>query len=626
MDQDTKDPKKIVRVYSFEAQDRFPPESNVRTLGRVLTDQEPSLEDILEPWRKFYEPWEAPDIESNPITKVLAVEAEKLRQQWLQFRKQNLKEDQLEVNQYEPTIEGVFNMVADVEKTWQAKRERGKRGKAMMYFHRLCRTLDSHSNILEVVPKGNEYVSIFAGTITTIIKASANHENIAEELSQALSMISEHVADCETEMELFKTEEMQRAIADLYAHIFLFLNDTLVWYTKKRRRRLLDSMNEKFLQEFELEIDNIIRKSERIKRKASQMAMAEQRVTRLTMEETNKDLRLGLEGILRENAETKYYAQQFSDQFERQRREQQQERNNNALLYQNLIKLLTDAAQSNRESISSLSLEGEASGKRRSFVGGLAIEDAALGRDQLLLDSAILEDFFHRDRVCLVPDFFDDTTVPPEAIANLAEWTKELTSTPVLCVSSHEFSGDELNSPTTLLAAKFIDFASVSHVPVASYFCELRRKEKLYGDNSPETQGLISLGYSLLRQMIELVPMEFESSKDFSKDRFEELDGTLRTWSSFKELFRDTQSVLLTRLYCVIDGLQWLDDSGTSRYLAEFVEILRHEKLKVLFTTSGPSRCLLECLSRDELVLLEGRMATSFSSLWKLEEGMIEFG
>lgn len=154
-------------------------------------------------------------------------------------------------------------------------------------------------------------------------------------------------------MELFRTEEMQRAIADLYAHIFLFLNDTLAWFTKKRRRRLLDSMNERFLHEFEAEIENIVRKSDRIKRKAAQMSMAEHRVTRLALEESTKDLRLGLEGILRENAETKYYAQQFADRFDTQRREQKEERANNALLYQSLINLLTDAARANRSSSTS---------------------------------------------------------------------------------------------------------------------------------------------------------------------------------------------------------------------------------------------------------------------------------
>ncbi|KAJ4355595.1 uncharacterized protein N0V89_003615 [Didymosphaeria variabile] len=500
---------------------------------------------------------------SNPITKVLAVEAEKLRQQWLDFRKQNSKEDQLEVKNYEPTIAGVFSM------------------------------------------------------------ASANHETIAEELSQALTTISEHVAACDIEMELFKTEEMQSAIADLYAHIFLFLNDTLAWFTKKCHRRLLDSMNEKFLQRFEAEIENIVRKSERIKRKAAQMSMAEQRVTRLTLEESSKDLRVGLEGILRENAETKYYARQFADQFEMQRKERREERANNALLYESLIKLLTDAAESNRERVPSLAIEGSPNSKRRSLIGTLCGENVIANRDQLLLDSAVLEDFLHRDRVQLDPSLFGETPTFSDAVSALAEWTKDFASPRMLCISSNDFSGNDFNAPQSMLAAQFIDFASVSKVPVISYFCEIRRREKLRGNNSPEVQGFVSLVYGLLRQMIELLPMEFETSRDFSKERFAELDGTLLTWGVFKGLFRDVQSVLPGKVYCVIDGVQWLDDSSTSICMTELVDLLRLENLKVLFTTSGSSRSLLENLEREELHLLGGRSAES-SSLWQLEEGLLE--
>ncbi|KAF2258989.1 hypothetical protein CC78DRAFT_593177 [Lojkania enalia] len=69
-----------------------------------------------------------------------------------------------------PTMEGVIDMVTKVGNTWQLKRERGKRGRAMACFNRLCGTLDSHRNMLDVVPRGNKYVSIFADTITSIIK------------------------------------------------------------------------------------------------------------------------------------------------------------------------------------------------------------------------------------------------------------------------------------------------------------------------------------------------------------------------------------------------------------------------------------------------------------------------
>ena len=55
------DTKKLVRIYSFHAEERLAMTSHAQTLGRVLSDTEPSLDDILAPWRIFYEPWEAQD-------------------------------------------------------------------------------------------------------------------------------------------------------------------------------------------------------------------------------------------------------------------------------------------------------------------------------------------------------------------------------------------------------------------------------------------------------------------------------------------------------------------------------------------------------------------------------------
>lgn len=55
--------RRIVRIYSFEAEERLPPSSDAHALGRVLSEEEPSLEDITAPWRRFFEPWEAQDSE-----------------------------------------------------------------------------------------------------------------------------------------------------------------------------------------------------------------------------------------------------------------------------------------------------------------------------------------------------------------------------------------------------------------------------------------------------------------------------------------------------------------------------------------------------------------------------------
>lgn len=479
--------------------------------------------------------------------------------------------------------------------------------------------------MLEVVPRGNEYVSIFSGTITSIIKASANHEQIAEQLAQALCAISEHVAECEVELELFRTEEMQKAVADLYAHIFLFLTDTLGWYMAKRRKRLLDSFNENFMREFESEIENIQHKSEIIKRKVAHSMGAEQRVTRLIVEQTRKDLRLGLEGIQREHAETRYYAQQFSDQLEKERAERREDKKHWANLHGALVKLLTNAANSHRaegKHKRTISLPKKLNNLRGAdpnlfLVQGL-LEAAdvrrsdphpkagtmSMTREQLSTNSAGLEDFFDRDRVRLLCDTISPTMVTVEALAYLTEWTKSVDAH-ILCVAGPGFEGDELENPMSKLAAKFIDFATSANIPVVSYFCEIKRGKERRGTNSRELQGLIELTYAMIRQMVEIVLPEFQCLKDFSDARFAKLDGTAECWNETMVLLEDLREIVPGKVFCVIDGFQWLDDRNISEYLLQFVETLRSDNLKVLFTTAGQSRCLLNHLSRAELLAFD---------------------
>lgn len=114
----------------------------------------------------------------------------------------------------------------------------------MSFVHRLCDVIGSHCNMPQVLPSSNQYVALFMGTMDLIIKASANYERIAEELGHALCIISEHVSKYEAELGLFKTESIMSEVLNLYAHIFLFLNNIIEWYLQKRRKRFLDLFNE----------------------------------------------------------------------------------------------------------------------------------------------------------------------------------------------------------------------------------------------------------------------------------------------------------------------------------------------------------------------------------------------
>jgi len=63
-------------------------------------------------------------------------------------------------------------MVNTVARNWENKRATSKSGKYMKYFTGFCQTLDAHSHMLEILPNGNAYVSLFAGTLKTIIYVS----------------------------------------------------------------------------------------------------------------------------------------------------------------------------------------------------------------------------------------------------------------------------------------------------------------------------------------------------------------------------------------------------------------------------------------------------------------------
>lgn len=156
-----------------------------------------------------------------------------------------------------------------------------------------------------------------------------------------------------------------------------------------------------------------------------------------------------------------------------------------------------------------------------------------------------------------------------------------------------------------------VNFARKPKLLVISYFCQLTRGEILRSGNTRESQALISLVYSLLRQMIEELPMEFESESKFNGERFSRLDGTLKTWNEAVDLFNDLLQFMLKILLCVIDGFQWLDDRSTDKYLKDFVKILRggavpsSNAFKVLLTTTGRSRALLGELAQTELCLAD---------------------
>jgi hypothetical protein len=166
---------------------------------------------------------------------------------------------------------------------------------------------------------------------TDDFKASANHEKIASSFGEALSRISVHVVACEKEARLHRTKSMQEKIVKLYAHIFLYLEDTMEWYQKRSRTHFREAFRQNFNDKFESTIVNIQNLSLDVLREANVTSMAETRQIRLTAEETldelkfgQMDARLSLDSVARKLAEMEYQNKQLRLELRREAEERQQ--------------------------------------------------------------------------------------------------------------------------------------------------------------------------------------------------------------------------------------------------------------------------------------------------------------
>ncbi|ROW17317.1 hypothetical protein VPNG_01369 [Cytospora leucostoma] len=601
------DAQSIVRSYSLEVERRLAEDGHSRNLAQALVTERGylSLNDGTAPWRAFFEPSTIGTGTMDPITKIVQTESANLREKWVKFWAKSPNDERLDLHTSDPTVQGVVAMVDAVTMAWQDKRKRGHGGKAKTLFHKFCGTLESHSSLIKLLPDGNEYVSVFTGTLNAIIKASANHEAIAEGFAEGLCTISEHIEEVDRHLKLLPIDDVIKLIADLYEHVFLFLSSVMDWIMKKRTRRLLDSFRENFSEQFANEVKRINEKAARIRNIASQSSMAEGRVTRLLTERIDRDIRLGLEGQRRHQAEMLMYAERLDDRLKKAEEDSRLERERMKNLGGSVVILLESDAAEWLQARAKVLNAAPAVGSVLSFQQLLAVPtspavgdivDAHPAQD-VALNSRHLEDSFSRERIRISTDSFSPTTVTSDLVIRLSEWAQGLHSF-ILWLDGPATEMDELESPLTNLAAKFIDLASTNNLHVVSYFCEIPRT--VPEGATREIKGAISLLYALLRQMVEILLPRLETDVDLSEERFLGLDGTMDSWPEALTVLRDLMGLTPGIVYCVIDGFHLLDDETTDEPLEQLLEILRGGRLRVLFTTAGRSGCLLSILEPEE--------------------------
>lgn len=133
---------------------------------------------------------------------------------------------------------------------------------------------------------------------------------MAEGLGESFSTIGECIEDIKIDIKLFPTKSIMHLVSEFYGQVFIFLSEVMDWIMAKKRKRLLKSFNDDLVATVEKDLDRIVKRAERIQRRAAQSSRAEGQFVRHKIENLDnrviEDMRLGSTGLARQLADRQY--------------------------------------------------------------------------------------------------------------------------------------------------------------------------------------------------------------------------------------------------------------------------------------------------------------------------------
>ena len=201
-----------------------------------------------------------------------------------------------------------------------------------------------------------------------------------------------------------------------------------------------------------------------------------------------------------------------------------------------------------------------------------------------------------------------DASTDGEVATVLEEWSRVPISK-TLWIRGH----DEISYPSSnsKVAATVAAQASQAGIPLLGFFCDCRdpREDPTKDKYISKTERaafketvVINLIYSLIRQVISILPNRIETRTKFSKAAFSKLDGTLYTWDDALKILKRLMKLMPRVVLVVIDGVEQLDQSDNGEYVDDILSLLLSyidndeggdgRIFKILFTTAGACSAL----------------------------------
>ncbi|ETI28431.1 hypothetical protein G647_00880 [Cladophialophora carrionii CBS 160.54] len=571
---------KLVRTFSDQLTREAPKDSLVRGLATKVghdREQEQRLIALRDEWQWLFRDARqlaqiaVPDEEVQLLDKSRA-----LFQAWERFQQQLPAAQRRDLRDQPPSIRLLFETVQNASATWQDKRAGTRRGRLKRIFARLCSSCEDHSQLMAVVPNDDKYICLLTGSLSAIAQATINHERLAEGVADGIKQLSDDLVFWNKQLSVHgDNHAMQGYIKDLYVVIFEFLTDVFVEWSSSGWQRFVNSFNKNSFDRL-------------LSSKRAQMDAIAARLDREANLETQRRIRTMCDD---QRKLTQYNKDHMAE----------------------LKALALDLGSKSQRFLEGLDLRPIAhvgvQQLSQPVTHVLAIEDVPdTGSDAEDLpptDSHTQEDLKKAIATCknvakLQDDelggiLYDTSRVLVDAgVANrLQSWTKSDEADRLWIQGPRDTTRPSQN---TLTAISLVALAKRHKIPLISYFCTIA--DDRHGA-ALLTDSLADMVSSLILQMVALLPSQFTTGLDLSPVRLGLVDKERGSISEKLDLLRDLRSLLPELVFCIIDGLQVLEDRSDrahTRHLQQVIYCLctfdgDHEggktMTKVCFTTDG---------------------------------------
>ncbi|RMZ33242.1 hypothetical protein D0859_02608 [Hortaea werneckii] len=460
-----------------------------------------------------------------------------LAKAWEKFQRQLPEEHRLPLRGKPPSLYTLFESIEVAQKRWQAARDGTKFGRVKSTFAKVARSMDDHSQILDVLPNNDKYVSLITGSMACIVKATINHEDIALALTDSLEQLCEDITHWKKQVLAHPDlPSIQKDVQELYVVIFQYLTDVFATWSSSGWKRFSLSFDKNAMAKlFSTRQAQIDRLSERINRAATlheqkSIQAIHQRLDSLNSVVTKAELD---EALLKLGCGIQTYL----EGLDLQRR---------------------PLHSSNAGSSEPLTLMAP---------NGVRLED---DQPQAHIRRVDKQEIIHQ-----IPDFERLLNLPINDAKNHSHRATHLETDSQVVSKLHNWLDGAVGSnlwiqgpahvpspsQNTLTAMALMVALQSGRCPVLSFFCDSIRTAQL----SPR-QILTELVHCFIAQLVPHLPNEIRSDRDLSPSRFSVACKQDCPVEDTLALLRDIVNSVESPVYFLIDGMQALEQRADTEH------------------------------------------------------------